>query len=116
MRKFREKMRKFRELNNKKKCKTFAKKCKLCEKKISEKHRTFRNKCKIKKKNHPTFCEIFSFRTFAKKVSLHLFSQKMQKFAKKICEMRPKIFAFFPEPFRSLETLLITGFIYYISN
>ena len=67
MRKFREKMRKFRELNNKKKCKTFAKKCKLCEKKISEKHRTFRNKCKIKKKNHPTFCEIFSFRTFAKK-------------------------------------------------
>ena len=99
MRKFREKMRKFRELNNKKKCKTFAKKCKLCEKKISEKHRTFRNKCKIKKKNHPTFCEIFSFRTFAKKVSLHLFSQKMQKLAKKFAKCDRKFSHFFPNHF-----------------
>ena len=35
-----------------------------------------------------------------------LFLRKNAKFCQKICEMRPKIFAFFRETFRLLETLL----------
>ena len=39
--------------------------------------------------------------------SLYLFSRKNAKLRDKICEMRTKIFAFFCETFRSLETLAV---------
>ena len=45
---------------------------------------------------------------FNKKVFfyLFLFSRKNAKFREKVCEMQTKIFAFFRETFRSLETLM----------
>ena len=50
----------------------------------------------------------FAFsRNFAS-FSLNIFSRKNAKFREKVCEMRPKIFAFFRETFRSLETLVET--------
>ena len=62
------------------------------------------------------FHEIFAFRIFAKfshfaMFSFNFFSRKNAEFGEKVCEMRPKIFAFFRETFRSLETLLV-GNIY----
>ena len=44
--------------------------------------------------------------------SLYLFSRKNAKFRGKVCEMRTKIFEFFRETFRSLETLLVSVSIF----
>ena len=49
------------------------------------------------------FAKIF-LRNFAL-FSLHFFWRKNAKFREKVCEMRPKMFAFYRETFRSLETL-----------
>ena len=51
----------------------------------------------------------FSHNIFAFSFLLHLFLGKNAKFRKNVCiRNRPKIFAFFRETFRSLETLLKT--------